>query len=81
MITRWIVATAIFAASAAVLFAQTPARSAASEKESAAIKTEIERITQAFIDRDIETIYKTHSQDWSGFLNDGQTDPIYGIVA
>ena len=46
-----------------------------------AIKTEIGRITQAFIDRDIETVYKTHSQDWSGFLNDGQTVPIYGIDA
>src|SRR2546423_14723945 len=77
MFTRSIVATAIVITSAVVLFAQPADR----EKESQAIKTEIERITQAFIDRDIETIYKTHSQDWSGFLNDGQTEPIYGIDA
>ena len=44
-----------------------------------AIRTEIGRITQAFIDGDIETIYRTHSQDWSGFLFDGQQVPVVGI--
>ena len=44
-----------------------------------AIYNEIGRITQAFIDGDFETVYKTHSEDWSGFLNDGQTVPIKGI--
>lgn len=79
MFTRIIVAAVIVANSAIALFAQ--GQPANKEKESQAIKTEIERITQAFIDRDIETIYKTHSQDWSGFLNDSQTEPIYGIDA
>jgi hypothetical protein len=46
-----------------------------------AIKIQIGRITQAFIDGDIETIYKTHSKDWSGYLSDGQTKPIWGIDA
>src|SRR5580765_6105931 len=46
-----------------------------------AIYNEIGRITQAFIDGDLETVYKTHSEDWSGFLNDGQTVPIKGIDA
>jgi len=45
-----------------------------------AILREIGRITQAFIDRDIETVYKTHSEDWSGFLNDDQITPIIGIA-
>ena len=44
-----------------------------------AVYNEIGRITQAFIDRDLETVYKTHSEDWSGFLNDDQTVPILGI--
>src|SRR5258706_7272535 len=44
-----------------------------------AIYSEIARITQAFIDRDLETVYKTHSQDWSGFLNDDQTVSILRI--
>ena len=46
-----------------------------------AIYNEIGRITQAFIDGDLETVYKTHSEDWSGFLSDGQTVPIMGIDA
>ena len=45
----------------------------------ALILAEIGRITQAFIDGDLETVYKTHSHDWSGFLNDEQTVPILGI--
>lgn len=44
-----------------------------------AIYREIGRITQAFIDGDVETIYKTHSEDWSGYLNDGQVVPIKGV--
>ena len=46
-----------------------------------AIYNEIGRITQAFIDGDLETVYKTHSEDWSGFLNDAQVVPIKGIDA
>nr|AUN37301.1 hypothetical protein [uncultured bacterium] len=49
------------------------------DADRAAIMTEIGRITQAFIDGDNETVYKTHSEDWSGFLSDPQTIPIYGI--
>ena len=49
------------------------------DSDRVAIYNEIGRITQAFIDGDLETVYKTHSQDWSGFLNDGQTVPIKGI--
>jgi hypothetical protein len=46
-----------------------------------AILSEIGRITQAFIDGDIETVYKTHSEDWSGFLFDNQQSPVVGIDA
>jgi hypothetical protein len=67
----------VFAISTAI--AQTPKGSDGRDADRSAILGEIGRITQAFIDGDIETIYKTHSQDWSGFLHDGQTVPIKGI--
>lgn len=75
MKTLFLLATIL--ASAATFLAQGPKDGRDADRE--AIKTEIGRITRAFIDRDIETVYKTHSQDWSGFLNDNQTEPIYGI--
>src|SRR5437868_4203384 len=69
-----------FTSLASLTTAAQPARPANDrEADSAAILTEIGRITQAFIDGDIETIYRTHSEDWSGFLSDGQTVPIKGI--
>ena len=74
-----LLASVVIALCASFSFGQEPKDGRDADRE--AIKTEIGRITQAFIDRDIETIYKTHSEDWSGFLNDGQTAPIYGIDA
>src|SRR5215467_3735441 len=44
----------------------------------AAVLKEIETITQAFIDSDIQKIHDTHSEDWRGFLNTTQV-PIKGI--
>ena len=46
--------------------------------DAAAIRAEIEGITQAFVDGDIEKIYATHSADWRGFL-EGTQKPIVGI--
>src|SRR5438270_9981753 len=46
--------------------------------DAAAIKAEIEGITQAFVDGDIEKIYATHSDDWRGFL-EGTPKPIVGV--
>jgi hypothetical protein len=77
MLTRLFAAAAIAAALACATAAQSDGRDA----DRAQIMTEIGRITQAFIDGDLETVYKTHSQDWSGFLNDDQTEPISGIDA
>ena len=48
------------------------------EADRAAIRKEIEIITQAFIDFDIQKIHDTHSDDWRGFLNTTQV-PIKGI--
>ena len=46
--------------------------------DAAAIRAEIEGITQAFVDGDIEKIYITHSDDWRGFL-EGTNKPIVGV--
>ena len=46
--------------------------------DAAAIRAEIEGITQAFVDGDIEKIYATHSADWRGFL-EGTNKPIVGV--
>jgi len=46
--------------------------------DAAAIRAEIEGITQAFVDGDIEKIYATHSADWRGFL-EGTQKPIVGV--
>src|SRR5947209_1007499 len=46
--------------------------------DAAAIRAEIEGITQAFVDGDIEKIYATHSEDWRGFL-EGTQKPIVGV--
>ena len=66
---------------ACVGFGQPAKQNDGRDADREAIYNEIGRITQAFIDGDIETVYKTHSEDWSGFLNDGQTVPIKGIDA
>lgn len=47
--------------------------------DAAAIRAEIEGITQAFVDGDIEKIYATHSEDWRGFL-EGTNKPIVGVA-
>jgi hypothetical protein len=46
--------------------------------DAAAVRAEIEGITQAFVDGDIEKIYATHSEDWRGFL-EGTQKPIVGV--
>jgi hypothetical protein len=46
--------------------------------DAAAIRAHIESIFQAFIDADIDKIFKTHSEDWRGFL-EGSRTPIKGI--
>jgi len=47
-------------------------------EDAAAIKAHIGSIFQAFIDRDIDKIRETHSEDWRGFL-EGSRVPIKGI--
>ena|GEM_PF-209162 len=47
-------------------------------EDAAAIKAHIGSIFQAFIDRDIDKIRETHSEDWRGFL-EGSRVPIRGI--
>jgi ketosteroid isomerase-like protein len=46
--------------------------------DAAAIRAEIEGITQAFVDGDIEKIYATHAEDWRGLL-EGTAKPIKGV--
>lgn len=46
--------------------------------DAAAIKAHIGSIFQAFIDRDEQKIFDTHSEDWRGFL-EGYRTPIKGI--
>jgi ketosteroid isomerase-like protein len=50
------------------------------DADRAAIRAHIEKICQAFIDGDIETIHATHTEDWRGFLETSRT-PIKGIDA
>ncbi len=59
---------------AAAVAAQQSDRSA----DAAAIRAHIESIFQAFIDRDEQKIYDTHSEDWRGLL-EGYPTPIKGI--
>jgi hypothetical protein len=47
-------------------------------RDRAEIRANIESIFQAFIDRDVDKIYATHSEDWHGFLQ-GSRVPIKGI--
>ena len=80
-----------FVLGAALFSAATPLRALAAativagpenrDADRDAILGEIGRITQAFIDGDIETIYQTHSEDWSGFLSDNEQSPVVGIDA
>lgn len=46
--------------------------------DAAAIRAHIGSIFQAFIDRDVDKIRATHSEDWRGFLEGSQV-PIKGI--
>lgn len=47
-------------------------------EDAAAIRAHIGSIFQAFIDRDEQKIYDTHSEDWRGLL-EGTPSPIKGI--
>ena len=51
---------------------------AQTDADRAAIRANIEGITQAFVDRDIAKIRSTHAEDWRGFLESTQV-PIRGI--
>lgn len=48
------------------------------DADRAAILADIEAVTQAFINLDIEKIHSTHSEDWRGFLESSDS-PIKGI--
>ena len=50
------------------------------DADRAAIRAHIERICQAFLDGDIETIHATHTEDWRGFLERSRA-PVKGIDA
>jgi ketosteroid isomerase-like protein len=66
---------------AAPAYAQPPAPDAdGRDADRAAIRAHIERICQAFIDGDVQTIHATHTEDWRGFL-EGSRAPIKGIDA
>lgn len=79
MIRNLFMITALIGTISVSVSAQAVRQTAGRDADRALILAEIGRITQAFIDRDLETVYKTHSHDWSGFLNDEQTVPILGI--
>ena len=72
---------ALFLIFASVGLSQVDAQNRASfdnPADAAAIRAEIEGITQSFVDGDIEKIYATHSDDWRGFL-EGTAKPIVGV--
>lgn len=48
------------------------------DADRAAIRADIEAITQAYLDGDVEKIYTTHSKDWTGFLGRARR-PIIGV--
>ena len=58
--------------------AQSPGAADGRDADRAAIKAHIEGICQAFLDRDIDRIHATHTEDWRGFLEHSRT-PIKGI--
>jgi ketosteroid isomerase-like protein len=72
--------TALLVCFTAVLGTARAQSSTAAEhpEDAAAIKAHIGSIFQAFIDRDIDKIRETHSEDWRGFL-EGSRVPIKGI--
>ena len=76
---RWIFGCAAFAfgaaASAFALRGQAPAER---PEDTAAIRTHIESIFQAFIDKDVPKLQATHGRNWRGFLT-GSTKVIRGI--
>ena len=45
----------------------TPVREDSRDQDRAAIRSHIEKIFQAFVDRDCATLRATHSRDWIGF--------------
>ena len=59
---------------------QPPAAGDGRDADRAAIRAHIEKICQAFLDGDVETIHATHTEDWRGFLENSRT-PIKGIDA
>jgi hypothetical protein len=64
---------------AMITFAQAPAAvNDERETDRAEIRSHIESIFQAFIDKDIPKLRATHSEDWRGFL-EGSPVPIKGI--
>lgn len=78
MIQRLVFLMLFWAALSSVSNAQPAKPPADREADRAAVRQEIETITQAFIDGDIQKIHDTHSEDWRGFLNTTQV-PIKGI--
>jgi len=73
--------TLLFLLLASITFTTARAQNGASfdnAADAAAIRAEIEGITQAFVDGDIEKIFATHSEDWRGFL-EGTPKPIVGV--
>lgn len=61
----------------ALLFAALPSF-ASQDTDRAAIRAHIERIFQAYIDRDCATIRSTHSDDWIGFTTQARSI-VHGI--
>lgn len=71
-------ALALAAINVSVAKAQSTNHNENRDADRADIRAEIEGITQAFVDGDIEKIHATHSEDWRGFLEGTQT-PIKGL--
>ena len=67
-----VLAAVLAAAGIAGLAAQPPAGNGR-EEDARAIRKEIERIFQAFIDKDRETLAATHGRDWRGYLTGSRT--------
>ena len=63
---------------ASTAIAQNPSLNENRDADRAAILADIEAVTQAFIDLNIEKIHSSHSEDWRGFIESSST-PIKGI--
>lgn len=76
---RWILGCASFALGAAASLLAARAQAPVERPEdAAAIRTHIESIFQAFIDKDVPKLQATHGRNWRGFLT-GSTKVIRGI--